>query len=57
MWPETIVLPSPSFDLFPGIVIDKNQWAVKNSSRKLPLNDSISALSVGFPGREKSNHV
>lgn len=27
---------------------------VRHSSRRLPLNDSINGLSVGFPGREKS---
>ncbi len=26
----------------------------RHSSRRLPLNDSINGLSVGFPGREKS---
>ena len=26
----------------------------RHSSRKLPLNDSINGLSVGFPGLEKS---
>jgi hypothetical protein len=31
-----------------------NQCTFKHSSRKLPLNDSIKALSVGFPGRENS---
>src|SRR5713226_5197705 len=31
-----------------------NQWASKHSDRSVPLNDSTYALSVGFPGREKS---
>jgi hypothetical protein len=31
-----------------------NQCAFKHSARNLPLNDSMKALSVGFPGREKS---
>lgn len=30
---------------------DRNQLTLRHSSRKLPLNDSISALSVGFPDR------
>ena len=33
---------------------DRNQWMFRHSSRRLPLNDSINGLSVGFPGREKS---
>lgn len=33
---------------------DKNQLTIKNSSRKLPLKDSINGLSVGFPGLESS---
>lgn len=32
-----------------------NQWALRHSVRNLPLNDSMNALSVGLPGREKSN--
>ena len=35
--------------------MDKNQLVFKHSSRKLPLNNSMYALSVGFPGREKSS--
>ncbi len=31
-----------------------NQWAFKHSVQNLPLNDSMKALSVGLPGREKS---
>jgi len=31
-----------------------NQWASRHSARKVPLNDSTNALSVGLPGREKS---
>lgn len=31
-----------------------NQCASKHSARNVPLNDSTYALSVGFPGREKS---
>ena len=34
---------------------DKNQFTLRHSSRSLPWNDSIMALSVGFPGREKSS--
>src|SRR5256885_2773285 len=34
---------------------ERNQLTFKHSSRKLPLNDSMNGLSVGFPGREKSN--
>jgi hypothetical protein len=30
-----------------------NQCVFKHSARKLPLKDSIYALSVGLPGREK----
>jgi len=33
---------------------DVNQWASRHSNRNVPLNDSTYALSVGFPGREKS---
>ena len=32
-----------------------NQCAFKHSARNLPLKDSMKALSVGFPGREKSS--
>ena len=32
-----------------------NQCAFKHSVRNLPLNDSMKALSVGLPGREKSS--
>jgi hypothetical protein len=32
-----------------------NQCAFKHSARNLPLNDSMKALSVGLPGREKSS--
>jgi hypothetical protein len=31
-----------------------NQCTSKHSARSVPLNDSTCALSVGFPGREKS---
>src|SRR6266403_137855 len=31
-----------------------NQCASRHSARSAPLNDSTGALSVGFPGREKS---
>jgi len=31
-----------------------NQFTFKHSSLKLPLNDSMYGLSVGFPGLEKS---
>jgi len=31
-----------------------NQSSLRHSVRTLPLNDSINALSVGFPGRLKS---
>lgn len=34
---------------------DKNQFVFKHSSRKLSLKDSIKGLSVGLPGRKKSN--
>ena len=34
--------------------IDRNQLALSSSSRSRALNDSMKALSVGFPGREKS---
>src|SRR5215213_9147096 len=34
---------------------ERNQLTFKHSSRKLPLKDSMNGLSVGFPGREKSN--
>jgi hypothetical protein len=30
-----------------------NQCAFRHSARNLPLNDSMKALSVGLPGREK----
>ena len=33
---------------------DKNRWIFRHSSRRLPLDDSINVLSVGFPGRERS---
>ncbi len=32
-----------------------NQWAFRHSARSLLLNASMKPLSVGFPGREKSN--
>src|SRR5690606_10184241 len=32
---------------------DRNQFVFRHSSLKLPLNDSIYGLSVGFPGLEK----
>ena len=32
-----------------------NQCAFRHSARNLPLNDSMKALSVGLPGREKSS--
>jgi hypothetical protein len=34
-----------------------NQWAFRHSARKVPLNDSTKALSVGLPGREKSSMI
>jgi hypothetical protein len=37
------------------IVEAMNQCAFKHSAWNLPLNDSMKALSVGFPGREKSS--
>ena len=33
--------------------MDMNQFTFRHSSLKLPLNDSINALSTGFPGLEK----
>jgi hypothetical protein len=33
----------------------KNQFSFRRSARSRPLNDSINRLSVGFPGRLKSN--
>ena len=33
----------------------RNQWAFRHSPRNLPLKDSMKALSVGLPGREKSS--
>jgi hypothetical protein len=32
-----------------------NQWAFRHSARRRPLKASMKALSVGFPGREKSS--
>ncbi len=32
-----------------------NQCAFRHSARNFPLNDSMDALSVGLPGREKSS--
>jgi hypothetical protein len=32
----------------------RNQWAFRHSARNRPLKASLNALSVGFPGREKS---
>ncbi len=37
--------------------IDKNQFTFKHLSLRLPLNDSIWALSVSFPGLEKSSFM
>jgi hypothetical protein len=34
--------------------MDRNQDAFRHSARKRALNASMSALSVGLPGREKS---
>src|ERR1700754_571275 len=34
---------------------ERNQLTFRHSSRKLPLNDSMNGLSVGFPSREKSS--
>jgi hypothetical protein len=33
--------------------MDRNQFTLRHSSLKLPLNDSMKALSTGFPGGEK----
>jgi len=33
---------------------EANQCALRHSLRNVPLNDSMKALSEGFPGREKS---
>jgi hypothetical protein len=32
-----------------------NQCTSKHSARRVPMNDSTCALSVGFPGLEKSS--
>jgi hypothetical protein len=32
-----------------ALASDKNQWALRHSSRGLPLKESLKALSVGLP--------
>jgi len=54
MWPETVYLPRQDSISFRASSIEVNKFTLNHSSLKLPLNDSISALSVGLPGREKS---
>src|SRR5262249_1401405 len=35
----------------------RNQCALRDSARKRPLNASMKALSVGFPGRERGTEA
>lgn len=56
VWPILVVVFDPSLQLFGRI--RKGQEPVRVQalgSRKRPLNASMKALSVGFPGREKSS--
>ena len=43
-----MVPPPPCFDVALGTAGDKNQWALRHSSRTLPLKDSMKGLSVGL---------
>jgi hypothetical protein len=49
-----IVFQPPCLDQSFASASVPNQWAFRHSTRKVPLNDSTKALSVGLPGREKS---
>ena len=50
-----IVVPAPSLHLLPSIFKAHEPVLVQASTRKRPLKASMNALSVGLPGREKSN--
>jgi hypothetical protein len=49
-----VVVLAPILHIFFAPARFRNQWALRHSARKGPLNASMKALSVGFPGREKS---
>jgi hypothetical protein len=51
---EVIVILSPSFFFSCVSSIDINQFAFRYSSRKIPLNDSMNWLYVGFQNLQKS---
>lgn len=57
VWPNLIVLSAPSV-AFSCRVVEAHEpvliQAFGHSAQNLPLKDSIKALSVGLPGREKS---
>ncbi len=50
-----VVLRSPAFDFVLYILRERNQCSLRHSCRKRELNASISALSLGLRGLEKSN--
>lgn len=52
---EMVIVLFESIDFILCILKERNQLTFKNSFLKLPLKDSINALSVGFPGLEKSD--
>jgi hypothetical protein len=55
MWLHLITVSTPSL-LFSDRVVEAHEpMLVRHSVRNLPLNDSMDALSVGVPGREKSS--
>lgn len=53
---EMVVVLLESID-FILCIVQRNQLMFENSFLHLPLKDSIMALSVDFPGLEKSNRT
>ena len=55
VWSILVVLISISLAFALASSSDRNQFWSMHSARTLPLKLSTNALSVGFPGREKSS--
>ena len=54
VWQNLIVVSTPILQIFPRICKRHDPVSVQALARNLLLNASINPLSVGFPGREKS---
>lgn len=50
-----VAVSTPIFHFLPRVGKTHEPMCIQTLRAEEPLNDSINALSVGFPGREKSS--